>query len=329
MDKLLSTVKKKRNELKELKGDKKWIKASEESEKRRLEAQEQLERQNESKKRLIDEKLKKIEEFYDKKQLKDEDKVYDRTNDIPVEEVVKRLRKLRQPATLFGESHKERCERLFSQETDVDDLEASQNIYVDAIMGRNNYLISKYINKSVTQIDFFDDYKDLKETSKHYRIFHWVSQMLRCWEQQIMDSREGLVKEGKEFEAKRNEAMLVQTKKDIKPLLKLIKSKKLEEDILDKLYRIVECCEKGEFKEAHDAYMLLAIGNAAWPMGVTMVGIHERAGRSKIFTSEVAHILNDETTRKYIQMFKRLISFAQTKFGKDPSKIVQISTVHI
>ncbi|UKK00890.2 pre-mRNA splicing protein [Theileria orientalis] len=332
MDKLLSTIKKKRDELKELKGDKKWIKTSEESEKRRLEAQEQLERQNECKKRLIDEKLKKIEEFYDKKQVKDEDKVYDRTNDIPVEEVVKRLRKLRQPATLFGESHKDRCERLFSQETDVDDLEASQNIYVDAIMGRNNYLISKYINKNVTQVDFFDDYKDLPETSKHYRylihisfvlrIFHWVSQMLRGWEQQMMDCREDLVKEGKEFEAKKNEAMLVQTKKDITPLLKLIKSKKLDEDILDKLFRIVECCEKGEFKEAHDAYMLLAIGNAAWPMGVTMVGIHERAGRSKIFTSEVAHILNDETTRKYIQMFKRLISFAQTKFGKDPSKIL-------
>ncbi|ETW46133.1 pre-mRNA-splicing factor 18 [Plasmodium falciparum MaliPS096_E11] len=51
--------------------------------------------------------------------------------------------------------------------------------------------------------------------------------------------------------------------------------------------------------------MLLAIGNAAWPMGVTMVGIHERAGRSKIYASEVAHILNDETTRKYIQMIKR------------------------
>lgn len=31
--------------------------------------------------------------------------------------------------------------------------------------------------------------------------------------------------------------------------------------------------------------MELAIGNAPWPMGVTMVGIHERSGRSRIFSS--------------------------------------------
>jgi len=35
-------------------------------------------------------------------------------------------------------------------------------------------------------------------------------------------------------------------------------------------------------------------------MGVTMVGIHERAGRSKIFSSNIAHVLNDETSRKYL-----------------------------
>lgn len=153
--------------------------------------------------------------------------------------------------------------------------------------------------------------------------------MLKMWEDELTNTRDKLIEKGDTLGAKRKEAMLVQTKKDIKPLLKLLKSQKLEIDTLDKLFRIVECCEMGEYKDAHDAYMLLAIGNAAWPMGVTMVGIHERAGRSKIFTSEVAHILNDETTRKYIQMFKRLISFSQSKCATDPSKQVQISTIHI
>ena len=45
----------------------------------------------------------------------------------------------------------------------------------------------------------------------------------------------------------------------------------------------------------------MAIGNAAWPIGVTMVGIHARTGREKIFARNVAHVLNDETQRKYIQ----------------------------
>jgi len=54
--------------------------------------------------------------------------------------------------------------------------------------------------------------------------------------------------------------------------------------------------------QANDAYLEMAIGNAAWPIGVTMVGIHARTGREKIFARNVAHVLNDETQRKYIQV---------------------------
>ena len=46
----------------------------------------------------------------------------------------------------------------------------------------------------------------------------------------------------------------------------------------------------------------MAIGNAPWPIGVTMVGIHARTGREKIFAQQIAHVLNDETQRKYIQV---------------------------
>ena len=35
----------------------------------------------------------------------------------------------------------------------------------------------------------------------------------------------------------------------------------------------------------------MAIGNAPWPIGVTMVGIHARTGREKIFAQNVARIL--------------------------------------
>lgn len=54
--------------------------------------------------------------------------------------------------------------------------------------------------------------------------------------------------------------------------------------------------------QANEAYLEMAIGNAPWPIGVTMVGIHARTGREKIFAKNVAHVLNDETQRKYIQV---------------------------
>lgn len=65
---------------------------------------------------------------------------------------------------------------------------------------------------------------------------------------------------------------------------------------------IVQCMVQREYINANDAYLRMAIGNAAWPIGVTNVGIHSRTGREKIFSQNIAHVLNDETQRKYIQV---------------------------
>jgi len=76
----------------------------------------------------------------------------------------------------------------------------------------------------------------------------------------------------------------------VKPLMDLIKSHTLSKEILDGIYDIIVNCIKKQYMEASDRYLELAIGNAPWPMGVTMVGIHERSGRSKIFSSQIARI---------------------------------------
>jgi hypothetical protein len=58
---------------------------------------------------------------------------------------------------------------------------------------------------------------------------------------------------------------------------------------------------------------------SAWPIGVTMVGIHERSAREKLHESDkgAAHIMSDEITRKYLQSIKRCLSFAQTRWPPD------------
>lgn len=65
--------------------------------------------------------------------------------------------------------------------------------------------------------------------------------------------------------------------------------------------------------QAHEVYLRTAIGNAPWPIGLTMVGIHERTGREKISSSKVAHIMNNEMQRKYLTSVKRLMRFAQVR----------------
>ena len=116
---------------------------------------------------------------------------------------------------------------------------------------------------------------------------------------------------------------LHQTLRDLKPLVKSLKkdeSTDLSAEILDHMYLLVQYCMMKEYVRANDVYMQLCIGNSPWPMGVTMVGIHERSGRSKIAQAQISHVLNDETQRKFMQSVKRFISICQKVYPTCPSK---------
>jgi pre-mRNA-splicing factor 18 len=95
--------------------------------------------------------------------------------------------------------------------------------------------------------------------------------------------------------------------------------------MLARMAEVVHYMQKRQYQRANDSYLRLSIGNAPWPIGVTMVGcvffswfcscrllfgsqhysIHERSAREKISADQVAHVLNDEVSRKYIQSLKR------------------------
>lgn len=75
----------------------------------------------------------------------------------------------------------------------------------------------------------------------------------------------------------------------------------------------------GKMKTIRKIYFVLCFTR---PLGATMVGIHPRPGREKIASKHVAHVLNDETQRKYIQAVKRLVSRAQKLYPADPSRCV-------
>jgi len=58
-----------------------------------------------------------------------------------------------------------------------------------------------------------------------------------------------------------------------------------------------------------------------------MVGIHARTGREKIFSQQIAHVLNDETQRKFIQGLKRIMTVCQRLYPADPSKSLEYNAV--
>ena len=73
----------------------------------------------------------------------------------------------------------------------------------------------------------------------------------------------------------------------------------------------------------------MAIGNAPWSIGVPMVGIHARTGHEKIFSKNVAHVMNDETQRKYVQGLKHLMTKGQQYFPTDPSRCVEYTATEL
>lgn len=88
----------------------------------------------------------------------------------------------------------------------------------------------------------------------------------------------------------------------------------LDDDILKPVIEIVQALQERRYVDANDGYLRLSIGKAAWPIGVTMVGIHERSAREKLHDGEKGHVMGDEVTRKYLQSIKRCLTFAQVRW---------------
>ena len=103
-----------------------------------------------------------------------------------------------------------------------------------------------------------------------------------------------------------------QTIEYLQPFYESIKKDELAADVLLRITEICDFMLKKEYMQANDSYVQLSIGNAPWPLGVTAIHAHERSTDKKLYSSEIGHVLNDETQRKWIQSLKRLMSFCQS-----------------
>ncbi|RDA90424.1 hypothetical protein CP533_5237 [Ophiocordyceps camponoti-saundersi (nom. inval.)] len=100
-------------------------------------------------------------------------------------------------------------------------------------------------------------------------------------------------------------------------LFRKFEAGKLDDSLLGPIVEIVKALQERRYLDANDGYLRLSIGKAAWPIGVTMVGIHERSAREKLHGGEKGHVMGDEVTRKYLQSIKRCLTFAQVRWPPD------------
>ncbi|CAL4144867.1 unnamed protein product [Meganyctiphanes norvegica] len=258
---------------------------------------------------------------------------------LPRAEVLRRLRERDEPILLFGESEEgafRRLRRLEILEPEInrglrndfqEALERVDQAYLNEILkNQDGGGVSRdvaLIGEEITMESIKEQALELENGSNVIKckvVLNFVQLILQIWGK-THNSR--LEAEKVSVRGKMDSATYTQTQTYLKPLIKGLKKRSLPEDIMECLVEIVENCIERDYVKANDVYLQMAIGNAAWPIGVTMVGIHARTGREKIFSKHVAHVLNDETQRKYIQGLKRLMTKCQDYFIAAPSKCVE------
>uniref|UniRef100_T1JC80 Pre-mRNA-splicing factor 18 n=1 Tax=Strigamia maritima TaxID=126957 RepID=T1JC80_STRMM len=263
---------------------------------------------------------------------------------LPRKEVIKRLRDRGEPIYLYGETEFDAFNRLRKLEIMAPELNKGlRNDFQEALEKLDQAYLNEIfksqnddsetqsahdvkVTNDPTTIDDIqqmavrlgrgrrDDERDSKI------ILSFLKFLLQLWGQNLNSRSED---EKISVRGKISTATYGQTQSYLTPLFRKLKTKTIPEDILESLIAIVQFLLAREYVKANDAYLQMAIGNAPWPIGVTMVGIHARTGREKIFSKHVAHVLNDETQRKYIQALKRLMTRCQQFFPTDPSKSVE------
>ncbi|XP_071719931.1 uncharacterized protein [Rutidosis leptorrhynchoides] len=287
----------------------------------------------------------------------DEQKIDDLN--LPKQEVIRRLRFLKQPVTLFGESDDDRLDRLKYVlkaglfELDDDMTEGQTNDFLRDIVElkkrQKSGMMSERKRKSTEEStedkdggggeddvsgdggsDLEQD-KDGKRMKANFselcdedKILVFFKKLLIEWNQELDEMTD---QEKRTAKGKSTFATFKQCARYLNPLFKFCRKKVLPDDIRQALMLVVNCCMEREYLTAMDHYIRMAIGNAPWPIGVTMVGIHERSAREKIYTNSVAHVMNDETTRKYLQSVKRLMTFCQRRYPTMPSKAVEFNSL--
>ncbi|KAH6893513.1 hypothetical protein B0T10DRAFT_482422 [Thelonectria olida] len=236
------------------------------------------------------------------KKTEEEEDNGDGEDDIPDEELLVKLRALGEPAALFGESHLGRLRRY----------------------RRLTMVLSK--GPIPTTLELVEE-KDMKldgKVPKDKDGRRWLFRQLASYFTMVLTEYE------KAMEAEQREtstskhayAAMLQTIDSMKPLFRKFEKDDIDNGILEPVVEIVQALQERRYVDANNGYLRLSIGKAAWPIGVTMVGIHERSAREKLHDGEKGHVMGDEITRKYLQSIKRCLTFAQVRWP--PSDLRQL-----
>jgi len=214
-------------------------------------------------------------------------------DDIKDEVLFEKLRAMGEPAKLYGESHKQRLRRF-------------RKLGVVLTNGPIPTSLELVAEKDM-KVDKMP--KDAEGRKYLFRqLASYFTMVLTEWEAALEKEKRDT------FASKAAYNAMVQSKENMTPLFRKFETGDIDDGILEPIVELVKAAQERRYVDANDGYLRLSIGKAAWPIGVTMVGIHERSAREKLHESDKGHVMGDEVTRKFLQSIKRCLSFAQVRW---------------
>lgn len=165
-------------------------------------------------------------------------------DDIPDEELIAKLRELKEPAKLFGESHRARLRRYRKAQTPMTTgpIPTSLQLVLEADM-------------KVTTVP-----KDAEGRRYLFRqLASYFTLVLQEW-QEGLDKRPLDVKESHQGKLAYN--AMVQSRENMRPLFRKFERAELEDGILEPVVEIVRAAQERRYVDANDGYLRLSIGKA-------------------------------------------------------------------
>ena len=229
--------------------------------------------------------------------------------DITEEDLLSKLRDLNEPRILFGETRPQRLRRYRNLTTLAQAPTLSKGAIPTTLplLPESEMKVPPIVPKN-------------DPAARHHllrQLASYFTMLLTEWSTALSRRPDSVKTSFTGKQALANHTTAITT---LRPLFTKLESNTLPDTLLIPIHEIVNLAQQRKYVSANDAYLRLSIGKAAWPIGVTMVGIHERSAREKLHEKDggsggkEAHILADEGTRKMLQGIKRCLSFAQTRW---------------
>lgn len=232
------------------------------------------------------------------------------TGDMEEGDLRKALTKLDAPIILFGETHAQRLRRYRQTKA------ASEAALTSAEAAKLPVptTLAPVPEKDMKVPAVADIPRDKKGRQYLYRqLASYFNLVLREWQLALQEA--STKHDGEESDASRGaRSIMEQSRASIKPLFRRLEDGSIDEKIVPAIVEIVHAAQERRYVDANDAYLRLSIGKAAWPIGVIMVGIHERSAREKLHGGDKGSVMTDDVTRKYVQSIKRCLTFAQVRW---------------